>query len=297
MQAEAIRSVLFVPADREDRMLKALATQADAVILDLEDAVAPERKAYARSAARAVLEGAARACEKPVFVRINAFDTGLAAQDLAGVLGGGPFGIVLPKASGGADLWRLSHMLDALEAREDITLGQTRILSIATETAAATLGLSEAGLASKMPPRLCGLLWGGEDLAAALGAASNREMDGSYSYVYQLARAQTLLAANAWEVAAIDAVCTEFRDLTLLEHEAQLARRDGFTAKAAIHPAQIEVINRILTPSAAEIDVAAQILAALEETGVAQLNGRMVDIAHKRIALRVMARAKALNVL
>lgn len=292
MTGEGIRSLLFVPGDREDLILKALASAADAIIVDLEDAVAPERKAAARAVARQVLDGADR-CGKAVFVRLNAFDTGLTAGDAASILGGRPWGVVLPKAHGPAEVVRLSHMLDALEAREEIEAGATRILTVATETAASTLAL--ASPAGEGQERLWGMLWGGEDLAAALGAMANRDEEGRYTFPYRFARSQCLYAANATGIAAVDAVYTDFRDPGGLETEVRAALRDGFVAKAAIHPAQVEIINRVLTPDEGQLDWARQVVALLADRGVARLDGRMVDIAHKRIALRLLSRAAALE--
>lgn len=288
----ALRSLLFVPGDREDLILKALASTADAVIVDLEDAVAPEAKARARDVAADVVGGADRR-GKAVFVRVNAFDTGLTAGDAAAVAAARPFGLMLPKAGGAADVLRLSHMLDALEAREGIVAGATRIVTVATETAAATLALGAPQAAGL--DRLWGLLWGGEDLSAALGVSANRDAAGDYTFLFQFARSQALFAANALGVVPVDAVYADFRDLDGLAREVLAARRDGFTAKAAIHPVQVEVINRLLTPTAEELDWARQVVALLADRGVARLEGRMVDIAHKRIALRLLARAAALE--
>lgn len=288
MEAPAIRSLLFVPGDREALILKALASQADAVIIDLEDAVAPEKKAVARGVTRETLMGADRR-GKPVFVRVNAFDTGMTAGDLAAVMAAKPWGIALPKCQGGADLDRLSHGLDALEARDEIAAGATRIMTVATETAAATLALSrpEPGAGK----RVWGMLWGAEDLSASLGAMSNRDETGEYAFPYQFARSQCLYAANAIGVEPIDAVYTDFKDMEGLEREARAGLRDGFTAKAAIHPAQAEVINRVMTPTAAQLDWAARVVALLAERGVAPLDGRMIDLAHKRVAERMLSRA------
>jgi citrate lyase subunit beta/citryl-CoA lyase len=292
MMFRALRSLLFVPGDREDLILKALASQADAVIVDLEDAVAPENKAVAREVTREVLTAADRA-GKAVFVRVNAFDTGLAAGDTAAVISSRPSGLMLPKAEGAADVERLSHILEGLEARDGIEPGVTRILTVATETATATLALSMPR--GKGLQRLWGLLWGGEDLSAALGVMSNRDEAGEYTFPFLFARSQTLYAANALGVEPIDAVYANFRDPEGLERETRAALRDGFTAKAAIHPAQVEIINRVLTPTEEQLNWSREVVALLKDRGVARLDGRMVDIAHKRIALRLLARAAALE--
>lgn len=290
MTGAGIRSLLFVPGDNEALILKALSSQADAVIIDLEDAVAPENKMKARAVTRGVLDGADRH-RKPVFVRLNAYDTGLTAGDAASILGGKPWGVVLPKASGAEDLSRLSHQLDALEARDGMDEGSIRILTVATETAAATLALSRPAQCA----RLWGLLWGGEDLAANIGSSRNRDESGSYTQPFQFARTQCLFAATASNAVAIDAVYTDFRDLDGLEQETLAGLRDGFTAKAAIHPAQADVINRVMTPAPDRLDWARQVMKLLADRGVAKLDGRMVDVAHKRLAERLLARAEAIR--
>jgi citrate lyase subunit beta / citryl-CoA lyase len=292
MDGDNIRSLLFVPGDSEAKALKALGSEADAVILDLEDAVAPAAKAVARSTTLSILEKSDRRA-KPVFVRINAFSSGLAAADLASVVRGRPWGIVLPKCNDLKDLEQLSNYLDVLEIREGIAEGSTKLLAVATETAKGTLNLSQE---NRTPlPRLWGLMWGSEDLSAALGAFSNRDGNGAYTFQYQFARSQCLYSSSALRIAAVDAVYTDFRDADGLEREATDALRDGFSAKAAIHPAQIQVINRVLTPDAKHVEWAHQVVSLLRDTGVARLDGRMIDLAHKRIADRILKRAAAIN--
>ena len=290
MTRAAIRSLLFVPGDKEKLIHKALASEADAVIVDLEDAVGPDDKPTARSVTRETLQAAAPI--KPVFIRLNAFDTGMTTVDLAAVIAARPFGVMLPKCAGPEDVERLAHYLDMAEALEGITPGSTRITTVATETATAALNLARtprAGVAA----RVWGLLWGAEDLAADLGLASNRTTEGRYTDPCRHARTQCLYAANAIGAVAIDAVYTDFRDPEGLERECREGLRDGFTAKAAIHPAQIEVINRVMTPSPAELDWAHKVHTLLARSGVAQLDGKMIDIAHKRMADRILARAGA----
>lgn len=292
IRTASIRSLLFCPGDNEKLIGKALSSEADAVIVDLEDAVAPENKVRARDVTREMLAGEARGT-KPVFVRLNAFDTGLTAGDLAAVMPARPWGVMLPKAQGPAELDRLSHFLEALEAREEGETGATRIMTVATETAEAVLNLNQPQ--SGAGTRLWGLLWGGEDLSATLGAMANRDEAGAYTFPYQYARSQCLYAANAIGAAAVDAVYPDFRDMDGLEAEARAGLRDGFTAKAAIHPAQAAVINRVMTPTDDQLDWARQVVALLENAGVARLDGKMVDIAHKRIAQRLLGRAAAIR--
>ncbi len=273
-----LRSLLFVPGDRPERMAKAAALDVDALILDLEDAVAPTAKAAARAAVAAFLAEPRRVA---LFVRINPLDSGLAADDLAAVLPGRPDGIVLPKAEGVASLAALDVMLD----------GDIAILPIATETPAAVFALGSYG---GVTPRLCGLTWGAEDLPAAIGAATSREADGSYTAPYQLARSLTLFGAHAAGVPAIETVYPDFRDLDGLAAYAARGRRDGFTGMMAIHPAQLPVINAAFTPSADEIARARAIVdlfAANPGAGALQLDGRMVDAPHLKAARAVLALA------
>ncbi|MES3100022.1 HpcH/HpaI aldolase/citrate lyase family protein [Sphingomonas faeni] len=273
-----LRSLLFVPGDRPERMVKALALGADALILDLEDSVAPAAKAAARGHVAAFL---AEPRTMPLFVRINPLDSGLADDDLAAVLSAKPDGIVLPKAEGAATL-------AALDARLD---GNIAILPIATETPAAMFALGTYG---GVTDRLVGLTWGAEDLPAAIGAATSREADGSYTAPYQLARSLTLFGAHAAGVAAIETVYPDFRDLDGLAAYAARGRRDGFTGMMAIHPSQVAVINAAFTPSAEERAKAQAIIdlfTANPGAGALQLDGRMVDAPHLKAAKALLALA------
>jgi citrate lyase subunit beta / citryl-CoA lyase len=200
---------------------------------------------------------------------------------------------MLPKCRGGDDVRLVSHYLTALEAREGVPAGGIRILPIVTETGTAMFGL--ASYDNPPIPRLYGMLWGGEDLAADLGAIANRGEDGRYAAPYQLARSLCLFAATAASVVAVDAVYTNFRDTAGLKKEAAEALRSGFSAKAAIHPDQIGAINEAFTPSAADIESARRVIAAFDASpgsGVASVEGRMLDRPHYRTAQRVLARAK-----
>jgi citrate lyase subunit beta/citryl-CoA lyase len=286
-----MRSLLFVPGDDERKIAKGLASAADALILDLEDAVAPQRKAGAREVCARTLASAGTA--KKLFVRINALDTSEALLDLAAVVKGRPFGIMLPKCRGGDDVRLVGHYLTALEAREGVAPGEIRVLPIVTETGAAMFGLGSYD--TPPMPRLHGMLWGGEDLAADVGAISNRDDDGRYAAPYQLARSLCLFAATAASAIAVDAVYTNFRDPAGLKKEALEGLRSGFSAKAAIHPDQIGPINEAFTPSAADVESARRVIAAFDATpgaGVASLDGRMLDRPHYRTAQRVLARAQ-----
>ncbi len=274
-----LRSLLFVPGDRPDRMAKALGLGADALILDLEDAVAPAAKPAARVATAEFLATAERRAK--LFVRINPLDSGLAGDDLAAVLPVRPDGIVLPKAEGGATLAALDAMIDR----------DMMILPIATETPAAIFALGSYG---GVTPRLAGLTWGAEDLPAAIGAEGAREGDGRYTPPYEMARALTLFGAHAAGVPAIETVYPDFRDLDGLAAYAARGRRDGFAGMMAIHPAQVPVINAAFTPGEAEIARARAIVdlfAANPGAGALSLDGRMVDAPHLKAARALLARA------
>ena len=271
-----LRSLLFVPGDRPERMEKALTLGADALILDLEDAVAPAAKPAARAMVAAFLAGERRAT---LFVRVNPLDSGLIDDDLAAILPGRPDGVVLPKAEGAASLKALDGKLS----------GDAMILPIATETPAAIFGLGGYG---GVTPRLCGLTWGAEDLPAAIGAQTSREPDGSYTAPYQLARSLTLFGAHAAGVPAIETVYPDFRDLDGLAAYAARGRRDGFTGMMAIHPNPVPVINAAFAPSEAEIAHARAVVglfAANPGAGALSLDGKMVDAPHLKSARRLLA--------
>jgi len=226
----------------------------------------------------------------PLVVRVNALQTGLLLDDLAAVVRAQPWAIMLPKCAGAADVQRVDAYLSALEAREGLAVGSTRILSIATESAASLFGLNGYAAAGT---RLAGLMWGGEDLAADIGTVANRGTDGRYTAPFDLARTLTLLGATAAQVPAIDAVYTNFRDAAGLQTEAAEAVRDGFSAKAAIHPDQVGVINAAFSPSAADVDWAMRVIAAFDAApaaGAISLDNKMLDRPHYRSAQRVLSR-------
>ena len=288
------RSWLFVPADSERKLAKVGGCGADAVILDLEDAVAPSRKAEARAMAAAFLGERRGARAGALWVRINPLTGPDALADLAAVVPHGPDGIMLPKAEGPADIARLGHYLDALEAAATIAPGTIRILLVATETAAATFRLGDY---ANMPnPRLIGLTWGAEDLSAELGASGNTGPDGGWTLTYRLVRSLTLLGAHAAGVAAIETLYQDFRDEAGLRASSQAARAEGFAGRLAIHPGQVPVINAAFTPSEAEIAHARRVLAAFmadPEAGTVALDGKMLDRPHRRQAERLLTSVRA----
>jgi citrate lyase subunit beta/citryl-CoA lyase len=283
-----LRSLLFVPGDSERKFARAKACGADALILDLEDSVAPPQKAAARALVANLIDPDAK---RPwlFIVRVNALDSGPALEDLAAVVKPGLDALLIPKVNGAADLERVSHYLDALEARAGIASGSVKLMIVATETAKAMFAL---GSYAPAHARLIALTWGAEDLSAALGAADNKEPDGSWTFPYQMARAQCLFAASAAEAMAIDTLYADFRDSDGLERDCRRSRRDGFVGRLAIHPDQVAVINRSYAPSEAEIAHARKIVAAFEANpgaGTLGVDGKMVDLPHLKAARKILA--------
>lgn len=280
-----IRSWLFVPGDSERKIHKAQDSGADALILDWEDAVAAAQKSSARSLFKELAQ--AWPTDGPaLYIRVNALHTPHFEDDMRALPGQGIQGVVLPKACGIADIQKLSQQLDGVEESRGVAPGSLRIVGIATETAASVLALTEF---REPIARLQGLMWGGEDLAADLGIRHNRTSDNFYKSPFSLARDLTLTAASAAQCLPIDAVYTRFRDLDGLAVECHASRDNGFTSKAAIHPDQISVINEIFQPTDDELEWARQVVAALDtSTGVAVLNGEMIDAPHLRLAHRLL---------
>lgn len=281
-----MRSFLFVPGDSHKKFEKARAGDADALILDLEDSVAMPAKADARVAVAAMLDAVR---EGPaLFVRVNALDTGMTLTDLAAIMPHRPDGIALPKCEGPADLEKVAHYLAAFEAAYD--LPPTPIIAIATETAASLFSLGDY---KGCDERLWGMMWGAEDLAASLGARENGARVGFHE-PFRLARNLCLAGAAAAGVVAIDTICAVLDDLSVVEREANEARRDGFGAKAVIHPKHVAPVNAAFTPTEAELDWARKVLAAFAadpSAGVVRIDGQMIDKPHERAAQKIMAAA------
>lgn len=285
-----LRSLLFVPGDSERKFAKAAGIGADALILDLEDSVAPSQKQVARAAVAALLDDAAPR-DWAFFVRINPFDTGLTLGDLAAVVKPGLDGVLVPKANGATDIAPIGHYLDALEERAGMTIGTVKIAVVATETPAAMFAL---GSYTPAHPRLVGLTWGAEDLSAAIGATGNKESNGLWTDSYRQARSLCLYAAASAGVAPIDTLYADFRDAEGLEQDCRRARRDGFTGRIAIHPDQVATINRCFSPSPDEIATARRIVdafAAQPDAGTLGIDGTMYDIPHLKAAGRTLAAA------
>jgi len=286
-----LRSLLFIPADSEKKLQKGDDIAADALILDLEDAVAAAKKSLARTLARDYLSEHPRNRRSQLWVRINPITTAESRADLESVMAGRPDGIVQPKTRSPDDVIELGLQLDRLEKELGIDRGSTRILPLATETPQAMFSL---GHFARCDRRLAAITWGAEDLSAAIGAASNKDGEGNWTFPYQVARAFCLFAAGAAEVPAIDTLYADFRDTAGLRAACDEARRDGFSGKLAIHPAQVDVINEAFTPSTEEIAHAQRVVAAFAaqaDAGTLALDGRMLDIPHLQLARKILTMA------
>jgi citrate lyase subunit beta/citryl-CoA lyase len=279
------RSFLFVPGDSGRKLEKAVESNADALIIDLEDSVASSKRPEARKIAREFISGHS---DLDLWVRINSLDTEDALSDLRELMPTGPVGIVLPKPRSAKDAIQLAKLLDVFEQENDLQQGRTLILPVATERPAALFHLHEY---SNATPRLAGLTWGAEDLSAAVGATAKRDSQGNWLAPYELARSLCLFAASAANVAAIDTVFTDYKDADGLARYASNARRDGFSGMLAIHPDQVDPINAAFMPSSEEIDRASRIVelfADSPESGVLSMDGEMIDRPHWLQARRIL---------
>lgn len=289
-----IRSWLFVPGDSEKKLDKGRGNVADALIVDLEDSVANERQAVARDMARAFLEANKDRGRQQLWVRINPLDSDLSLPDLAAVMPGRPDGICLPKVYSADDVNTLCNYLSALEAREGVEQGATKILCVATETAASLLTFHK--YAEGVSKRLTAMTWGGEDLSAALGASDNRHpVSGDYDDPYLLARSFTLAASRAIDAQPVGVVYPNFRDGEGFEREALRDRRSGFIGKIAIHPAQCELANSAFTPSNDEVAHARRVIKAFDDNpgvGTIGLDGMMLDMPHLKQARNTVSLAE-----
>lgn len=285
-----LRSFLFVPGDSEKKLGKGLDAQADALVLDLEDSVAPGRKNDAR---RMVAEYLAAGGTRPglgLWVRINPLSSAYALDDLSAIVGARPAGILLPKAEGPEDVRRVSHYLDALEVRDAAGHEPIEIIAVATETAGSTFALADYRKASLA--RLYGLTWGAEDLSADIGASTNKDVTGELALTYRMVRSTMLLAAKAAGVHALETAYPDFRDLGRLSAILDGARKEGFTGGFAIHPAQIDPINSAFTPAAEDIALAEKVVAAFagtENIGTIGIDGKMYDRPHLLQAQKILA--------
>jgi citrate lyase subunit beta / citryl-CoA lyase len=288
----SLRSFLFVPGDSERKLAKAETNAADALVLDLEDSVSPENIDRARGMVREYLQARRPATQmrrrQQLWVRINPIQTDKALADLAAIMPGAPDGIMLPKADSAAEAITLGHYLSALEVREGLVLESTRILPVSTETPRAMFTLGSYHGASA---RLYGLTWGAEDLSSAIGASTNRLLDGEYEFTYKLARSLCLLGASAAGIAAIDTLYVNFKDSEGLLADCKAARRAGFSGRIAIHPDQSAIINTAFTPDESEVAFARRVVDAFASAGGAgtlQLDGKMLDRPHLTQAQKLL---------
>ena len=282
------RSFLFVPGDSDGKLAKASSSNADALIVDLEDSVSVDEKPRARIIASEFLRDKPRA---KCWVRINPLNSSFALSDLKAVIPVAPHGIVLPKPERARDVSKLDKLLAVLEQEHGIDEGTTRILPIATETPGSVFHLHEYTGCSE---RLAGLSWGAEDLSTAIGATANRDADGHWLPQFELVRSLCLFAAAAAEVPAVDTVYTDFRDEQGLAEYAGNARRDGFSGMLAIHPSQVGLINEAFSPTQEELSRAQKIVELFEKNpgmGVIGLDGEMIDRPHLLQAKKILAMA------
>ncbi|MBN9074240.1 MAG: CoA ester lyase [Rhizobiales bacterium] len=285
-----MRSLLFVPGDSEKKLAKGFASPADGLIVDLEDSVAPGNKAAARRIACEFIRANRPATRAAIYVRVNEIGSGELDADLSAVMAARPDGIMLPKCAAFHDVEHLSTKLRVHEAENGIADGATRIIPLITETAAAVL----AAQSYRPHDRLTGMTWGAEDLSASIGARTSRDGSGAYTDVFRLARALTLLAASAADAMAIDTVFPDFRNESGFRDDCLAAERDGFIGKLAIHPAQVDVINEVFTPSPEAVERSRAVVEAFRQAGnagVVAIEGKMYDRPHLRLAERLLARA------
>lgn len=290
-----MRSLLFVPADSDRKLAKGAGSGADALILDLEDAVALDNKPAARAGAIDYLNTRDTDNPQTIIVRMNALDTEFWEEDLSTIVPAKPDAIMVPKTISGACIAKVCAHLTTLENTHGLAPGSIKLMNVATETAASMFNLGTYGNVSD---RFFAMTWGAEDLAADLGARSNRDSAGNYTEPYTLARTLCLLGAVAADVMPLDAIHKDFRDDAGLEEQARAAIRDGFTGKIAIHPAQVPIINTVFTPTEEDIAEARAVVKAFADAGnpgVVGLDGKMLDRPHLRQAENVIARAKAIQ--
>lgn len=288
------RSLLWVPGDDERKLAKGPTAGADSLVLDLEDAVVPAHKAKAREIVRDTLRDMDfRGAER--LVRINPLETGLALDDLTVTMAGAPDGYMIPKVRSEDDIRFIDRALTNLEAIAGRAQGSVRLIMLATETPEAILNIRRIAQASL---RSSGMMWASEDLSSAIGARRSRNEDGSLPDVFSFARSACLLAAAATGMDPLDMPFFDFHDDAGLEREAREAAEVGFTGKGAIHPNQVEIINRVFVPSSEEVEEANALLEAATEAfarGQAAFvyKGAMVDAPHINRARKIVSRANA----
>jgi citrate lyase subunit beta/citryl-CoA lyase len=285
-----LRSLLFVPADSEKKLAKARSSPADALILDLEDSVAAENRPAARALVKEFMQDSHA---QAIWVRINPLGTEDFIRDIEAVTASRPAGYVVPKPDGPHALNVIDAHLITRETQAGLPHGAIKLLPVATETPAATMSLQDY---RSPPPRLAAMTWGAEDLAAALGAATNRDEHGEFLLTYRIVRSLCLIAAKAAGVPAIETLHADFRDAKGLERAARAAQREGFSGMLAIHPGQVETINAAFTPSESDVAHARKVVAAFASgAGVAALDGKMLDQPHLKQAQHVLEMDEKIN--
>ncbi|MGB0956429.1 MAG: HpcH/HpaI aldolase/citrate lyase family protein [Panacagrimonas sp.] len=281
-----MRSLLFIPADSEKKLAKGLDSKADALVLDLEDAVLPDRKPIARELMRDWM--GQQTDHSRLWVRVNDLDSGEMLNDLPAVVASRPAGILLPKVRAAADVTAVGHYLEVLEAEHGLQAGQIRIMALVTETPQAMLRMND--LLDQGHPRVSHITWGGEDLSSALGAGDPRDETGAWRPLYQQARNQCLLLGHAMGCEVLDTVYVDFKNPEGLAASCIQSRHDGFTGRIAIHPNQVDIINQAFTPTQAERDLAQKIIDAFASgAGAVSIDGKMYDIPHLKAARRLLA--------
>ncbi len=291
-----LRSLLFIPGDSDKKLAKGDESGADAIILDLEDAVALDNKILAREKVIAYLK--ARPVEErkvKIFVRVNPLGSKFCAEDIAFVVAGQPDGIMQPKAETPQDVLTMSEMIAKAEQQAGIAAGAVKILPLTTETAQSPFHLGE--YASTDLPRMIGMSWGAEDLSAALGASTNLDDSGQLAFTYKMVRSMMLMAARACNVLPIETLYANFRDSEGLAASCRAARSEGFVGRLAIHPSQVAIINEGFSPSAAEIAFAERVVSAFAANpgvGTVGLDGKMLDVPHLKQAQQTLALAQQL---
>lgn len=278
-----LRSLLFVPGDRPERLIKAVASGADAVIIDLEDSVALPNKSKAREEVASFISGAKS--EPKLFIRVNNLTSSYFLEDLDALSKAHPFAIVLPRCEGARDIELAAAHLSRVGCLE------TKILPISTETPQGVLNLGNYGTVAKY---LCGLTWGTEDLPSSIGALNAWEADGRLTPPYEVVRTFALFGAHAAGVAAIDTAFHDYKDLDGLRSFASRGRRDGFQGMLAVHPSQIPIINEAYTPNHSEIIWAQQVIDAFNrnpDAPMINVDGKSVDRPRLTMAQKIMTNA------
>lgn len=286
------RSVHFVPGANEKMLTKSLGLAADALVLDLEDAVTPERKDEARN----VVGGWLRDVDfggKERVVRMNPLDTAWGLDDLRATMRNPPDAYLVPKIRSLADIERIDRELTELEGEYGHAAGAVKLILVSTETPQGVLNLPTFTQCA----RVAALSWGAEDLSAAIGARRNRDERGEYLDVFKFCRIQTLLCATAGGVQPIDTVYVDIKNLDGLRRDCLEGAWMGYTGKITIHPDQVPIVNEAFTPSADELAEAQELVAAFDQAQregrmAFSFRGQMVDVPHLNRARTIIARAE-----